>query len=144
MKCQKFENEISIEKRQIILVWPGILVWLVKGLYFSNFLIFSSTNSYYWDVFLRICNKFSEQNYLDKPVLINHSSVMSNTVTKTIKHFHQLIALGPQIAIKWKLHSSLSWSTPNTKLNYICNGLLQPICSATRNIWFDFLLKIHP
>ena len=80
---------------------------------------------------------------MPKLIYLNNSSPMNNTVTKKIKHFPQFIALGPQIALKRKLHCFLSRSTINIKLNvcvykykdgYICSGLLQPICSVTRNI----------
>ena len=34
----------------------------------SNSLPLSPVKSYYWNIFLRPCNNFSEQNCLDKPV----------------------------------------------------------------------------
>ena len=73
-------------------------------LYFSNSLSLSPATSYYWNVLLRICNNFSEQNVLDKPTFsnvsrLNHSSPLNNNVTNKTKHFPQLFALGLQIAL---------------------------------------------
>ena len=74
---------------------------------------------------------------------LTHSPSMNNTVTNKIKHAHQLLALGPQIAFKQKWHYFLSWSTITIKLNiylykykddYICKSLLQALCLVTINI----------
>ena len=59
--------------------------------------------------FLPICNNFSGQNCLDKPIFnnvstLNHSSPINNTVTNKIKHFPQLFVLSPQITLKRKCH----------------------------------------
>ena len=50
------------------------------------------------NIFLSICNNFSEQSCLDKPVFnnvsrLNHSSPVNNSVTSKINHFPQLFAL---------------------------------------------------
>ena len=132
----------------------------IRRLYFSSFnsLRLSPAKSYYWSVFLRICNNFSEQNFLNKPVFnnvsrLNHSSPMNNTVIKKIKHFRQLFALGPQIALKWRWYYILFWSIITIKLDiyvykykgdYIYKGLFQTICLVTINIWLNFLLEINP
>ena len=57
------------------------------------------------ECFLPICNSFSEQNCLDKSVLINgsrfnHTSLINNIAAKKIRHLPQLFTLGPQIALK--------------------------------------------
>ena len=62
-----------------------------------------------WNVFLRICNNFSKQICLSKPVFNNisrrdHSSLINNTIISKIKYFPQLLALGPQIALKRRWH----------------------------------------
>ena len=83
----------------------------MKRLYFIKdyFLLLYPTKSYYWKVFSPIFNIIWEQNCLDKPMFINvnklnHSSPMNNIVTKKIKHFLQLFALGLQITLKQKWH----------------------------------------
>ena len=38
----------------------------------------------------------SEQNRPDKPVSVNHSTPMNNTVTNKIKYYPQLFSLGPE------------------------------------------------
>ena len=107
---------------------------------------------------LRICNNFLEQNCLDKPVFnnvsrLNYSSLMKNAVTKKIKHFPQLLALDPQVALKPRWYFFLFWSFVTTKLDiyvyeykddYICKGVFQAICLVTIIIWLNFLLEINP
>ena len=114
----------------------------------------STTKSYYWKVFLPICNNFLEKNYLDKPVFnnvtkLNHSSLINNTVTNKIKHFPQLLNLG----LKCNWHYFRSCSTITTGLDiylsnciddYICKGLLQVISLVTKNTWLNILLQINP
>ena len=77
------------------------------GLYFFNSLPLSPTKSYYSNVFLPLCNNFSEQDCLHKPAAdsvsrFNHSFQENNTVGNKIEHFPQLLTLGPQIAFKEK------------------------------------------
>ena len=88
-KQRRVTLKCSIDKRTILL----------------QSLLISPTKSYYWNVFLPICNNVLEQNCLEKPVFnkvsgLNHSSLENNIVTYKIKHFPQLFALGPQIALK--------------------------------------------
>ena len=118
----------------------------------------SLNKSYYWNVFLPICNNFSLKNCLDRPVFnnvsrLNHSSPINNTEKNKTKHLPELYALGPQIALKQRLHYFLSWSTITTKLylcvynhkdDCICKDLLQDICLVTINIWLNFLVEIKP
>ena len=125
-------------------------------LYFSNSLSLSPATSYYWNVLLRICNNFSEQNVLDKPTFsnvsrLNHSSPLNNNVTNKTKHFPQLFALGLQIALNNSYF--LFWSVITTKLDiyvytyredYICKRLLQAIYLFTINIWLNFMLVVNP
>ena len=123
---------------------------------FSNFLPLSPTKCCYWNVFFPICNNFSEQNCLDKPVFnsarrINHSFSMNNTVTNKIRHFLQLFTFGPPILLKRKWFYFLYWSIISTKLEiYVYNYkyeyiyLLQAICLVTINIWLYFLLITNP
>ena len=84
-----------------------------KELYLSNCLSLSPTKPYYWNVFLPICNNFSELNCLDKPVFDNvrtfdHTSFINNTVTNKIKHFPHLFTSGPPIVLKRKWYYFLS------------------------------------
>ena len=117
----------------------------------------SPAKSYYWNVFLRICNNFSEQNCLDKSLfnnvsILNHSSPMNNTVTNNIKHFLELFALGPQIDLKRRWHYFLFWSIITTKLDiyvykykddYIFKSLSQAVCLTTINVSLNKLLEIE-
>ena len=96
--------------------------------------------------FLTVCNKFSDQNCLDKSVLINvsrfnHTSLMNNVVANKIRHLPQLPTLGPQIAFKREWYYFLSWLTPTPKLDfcvyayikddYVCKGLLPAVYVIT-------------
>ena len=94
------------------------------GLYFFNSLPLSPTKSYYSNVFLPLCNNFSEQDCLHKPAAdsvsrFNHSFQVNNTVGNKIEHFPQLLTLGPQIAFKEKKkrHNLLARSTITNKLD---------------------------
>ena len=129
-------------------------LWLILLL----FLPLSPSKSGYWNVFLRICNRFSEKNCLDEPVFNkasrrNHSSSMNNIITNKTKHFPELFALGLQRPLKQRWHYFLFWSIITAKLDiyvckckddYICNGLLQAICLVTINIWLNFFFEIKP
>ena len=60
-------------------------------LYFSSSLSLSPATSHYLNVLSRICNKFPEQNFPDKPVFngvirLNHSSPLNNNVTNKISY----------------------------------------------------------
>ena len=75
-----------------------------------------------WNVFLRICNNFSKQICLSKPVFNNisrrdHSSLINNTIISKIKYFPQLLALGPQIALKRSWNCFLFLLIITTKLD---------------------------
>ena len=125
---------------------------------FSNSLRLSPAKSYYWNVFLRIYNNFSEQNFLNKPVFdnvsrLNHSSPMNNTITKKNQTLSAVIRFRPQTDLKWRWQYILFWSVITTKLDiyvykcrddYICKGLFQAIGLVTINIWLNFLLEINP
>ena len=118
---------------------------------------FFGTKPYYWNIFLPICNNFSEQNCLDKPFfnsvsIPKHISLMSNTFTSKVKHFPELFPLGLQVTLKRKWYYVLSWSTITTKLDiyvnkfkddYIFKGLLQTLYLVTINILLNFLLEIN-
>ena len=78
---------------------------------------------------------------------------MNNTVTNKIKHFPELFALGPQIALKRNCHYFLSSPIFTTKLeiyvyknkdDYICKGLLEAIYLFTINICINLLLEKNP
>ena len=87
----------------------------------DNFLPLYRTKSCYWTALSPIFHNTSEQNGHDKPVFknvhrLNHPSPMKNTVTKKIKCFHWLFALGSQISLK-KWHYFLPRLTISTKLD---------------------------
>ena len=72
-----------------------------------------STKCYHWNLSLPICNNFSKEICLEKPVFsnvsrLNHSSSINNTVTNKTKHFPQLFVLGPQVALRQKMYGFLS------------------------------------
>ena len=135
----------------------NICFYSIKDLYFSNSLPLSPTKSYYWNVFLRTINKFSEQNCLNKPVFnnlssLNHSSPMNSNVTSKIKHFTQLFALGLQLALKWKWHYLISWSTITTTLvmyvykckdYYLCKGFVLWFKECTKHSQFHSYLLVY-
>ena len=122
---------------------------------FSNSLSLSPATYCYWNVLLRICNNFSEQNFLDKPFFnnvsrLNYSSPLNNSVTHKIKHFPLLFALGLQIDLNNSYF--LFWSIITTKLDicvykyredYICKRLLQAIYLFTINIWLNFMFVVN-
>ena len=105
--------------------------------------------------FLLICNNFSEEICLSKPVFNNtsrrnHSSLISNTVTKKIKYFSTITRFKTTNSLKKRWHYFVFWSVITTKLDtyvckntddYIFNGLLQAFCFLTINIWFIFLAQ---
>ena len=107
----KFEQsrvklEYSIDEKSILLQ------------FFATF----SNKTLLLECFLPICNNFSEQNCLDKSVLINgsrfnHTSLMNNIVAKKIRHLPQLFTLGPQITLKREWYYFLTWSTITPKLD---------------------------
>ena len=125
-------------------------------LYFFNSLSLSPATSNYWNVLLRICNNFLEQNFLDKPTFnnvswLNYSSPLNNNVTNKTKHLPQLFALGLQIDLN--NFYFLFWSIITTKLDiyvythredHICKRLLQAIYLFTINIWLNFMLVVNP
>ena len=109
----------------------------------------------YCNIFLCICNNFSVQNCLDKPVFNNvsrhnHSSPINNIVTNKIKLFPQLFPLSPQTVLKqrWQ-YVSVLWSIITTTLDiysykykddYICKGLLR----GHNKYLVEFLLRNKP
>ena len=112
----------------------------------------------YYNIFLCICNNFSVQNCLDKPVFNNvsrhnHSPPINNIVTNKIKLFPQLFPFNPQAALKqrWQ-YVSVLWSIITTALDiysykykddYICKGLSRALCLVTINIWLNFFFEIN-